>query len=156
VAHLRRQSSIETSADLPLIHVGRIQYGGSKLERYSSVRLLLTVSTLALSIASICTIVSSPVQARWKPEYANSPYREWYSKQTNGRGEICCDESDAAAVYDAYIKNGKWYVPIDGIHHAIEPYQLLDGPNPTGRAVVWYDGWGDIAEIYCFAPGPQS
>ena len=50
-------------------------------------------------------------------------------------------------------RKGKWYVPIDGTHYEIQPNQLLDGPNPTGHAVVWYDGAGDHVTIFCFAPG---
>jgi len=126
------------------------------MERKSSVRQLLAVSTIALSIGSILATIASSAQARWKPEHANSPYRQWFSEQTDGRDAVCCDESDAASVYDAYIKDGKWYVPINGKDFAIGPYQLLDDPNPTGHAVVRYDAIGDDVTIYCFAPGPQS
>ena len=91
--------------------------------------------------------------ARWKPEYDNSPYRSWFEQQHDRKGWSCCERSDAHPAYNAYIKRGRWYVPIDGIHHEVLPHQLLDGPNPTGHAVVWYDGHGDSITIFCFAPG---
>ena len=97
-------------------------------------------------------------QARWKPEYADSPYREWFAQQLNSEGWSCCNLSDAHAVYDAYIKQGKWYVSIDGIVHEIQQDQLLTGPNPTGHAVIWYSATGDFVSIFCFSPfrGPDA
>jgi hypothetical protein len=96
------------------------------------------------------------VQARWKPEYADAPHREWFAQQRNKFGSACCDYADAHAVYDAYIKDGKWHVPIDGTIYEIQPHQLLNGPNPTGHAVIWYFRYYFIQkiDIYCFSPGP--
>jgi hypothetical protein len=93
-------------------------------------------------------------QARSKPEYADSPYREWFARQRSSEGRSCCELSDAHPVYDAYVKEGKWYVPIDGVNHEIRSHQLLSGRNPTGHAVVWYKRAGNYILIYCFAPGP--
>ena len=115
-------------------------------------RRLLLVAVLAL-VGGISMVVAHQVQARWKPEYADAPYREWFAQQHDSDGWSCCDRSDAHAAFDAYIRKGKWYVPIDGTHYEIQPNQLLDGPNPTGHAVVWYDGAGDHVTIFCFAPG---
>jgi hypothetical protein len=108
---------------------------------------LLAATAIAANVAG--------AEARWKPAYADAPYRAWFAQQHDKEGWACCDHSDAHPAYDAYIKQGKWYVPIDGTHHEIQPSQLLDGPNPTGHAVVWYDGAGDHVTIFCFAPGPM-
>lgn len=115
--------------------------------------------TLALAAIALCSGTISSVQpahARWRSEYANSPLRTWYQQQHDKKGWSCCDHSDAHAVYDPYFKRGKWYVPIDGIHHEVLPDQLLDGPNPTGHAVVWYGGAGSHVTIFCFSPGALS
>ena len=110
----------------------------------------------AIALASgILTAAVGPAQARWKPEYANSPNRAWFAQQHDGKGWSCCDHADAHAVYDAYISHGKWYVPVEGVHYEIQPHQLLDGPNPTGHAIIWYDGAGDHVTIFCFSPGPM-
>jgi hypothetical protein len=61
----------------------------------------------------------------------------------------------AHPIYDAYLKQGKWHVVIHGRDYEINPRQLLNGPSPTGHAVVWYDGVGDYVDIFCFAPGPM-
>jgi hypothetical protein len=109
----------------------------------------------ALAVAAgISAAIAQLAQARWKPEYADAPYREWFAQQRDNKGWSCCNRSDAHPAYDAYIQQGKWYVPIDGVHYEIQPHQLLDGPNPTGHAVIWYDGGGDHVTIFCFAPGP--
>ena len=117
-------------------------------------RALQILAALALA-GAVQSGSMGAAQARWKAEYANSPYREWFAQQHDGAGWSCCDRSDAHAVYDAYISQGKWYVPIDGVHYEIQSHQLLDGPNPTGHAVIWYDGAGDHVSIFCFAPGPM-
>ena len=44
--------------------------------------------------------------------------------------------SDAYAVYNAYIKNGKRYVPLAGSVYVLQRYQPLYGINPTGHAVI--------------------
>jgi hypothetical protein len=111
----------------------------------------LCVAVVVLAVAGVV----QQAQAGWKPQYADSPYRGWYEHQRDRRGWSCCARSDAHPVYDAYIKLGKWHVPIHGRDYEINPRQLLDGPNPTGHAVVWYDGVGDYVFIFCFAPGPM-
>jgi hypothetical protein len=116
-------------------------------------RCLYFTAVLALT-ASISAAIVQPAQARWRAKYADAPYQEWFAQQRDREGWSCCDHSDAHAVYDAYIKQGKWYVSINGAQFEIQPDQLLDGPNPTGHAVVWYDGTGDHVTIFCFAPGP--
>jgi hypothetical protein len=112
--------------------------------------IVLAVAALAIGPAGIV----QQAQARWKSDFANAPYATWYAQQHDQEGWSCCDRADAHPVYDAYIKLEKWFVPIGGIYHEIQPNQLLDGPNPTGHAVVWYDGGGDNVTIFCFAPGP--
>jgi hypothetical protein len=116
--------------------------------------LLAVLTSFALVIDGTPGAVVSPVQARWKVEFASSPHATWYMQQFDKDGWSCCDRSDAHPSYDAYTKNGKWFVPIDGTHYEIQGYQMLEGQNPTGHAVVWYDGAGDHVTIFCFAPGP--
>ena len=114
---------------------------------------------LLLQVAATLAISANPAgvpqaQARWKGEFGDAPYSVWYKQQHDREGWSCCDRSDAHAVYDAYIRQGKWYVPIQGTHHEVPSHLVLDGPNPTGHGVVWYDGEGDHVTIFCFAPGP--
>ncbi len=117
----------------------------------------LVVSLTLVALPFLCTPLGTrQAQARWKPEYANSRFSAWYEQQHDKDGWSCCDHGDAHAVFDPVFKHGKWHVRIDGVEYQILPHQLLDGPNPTGHAVVWYDGAGDHATIFCFAPGALS
>jgi hypothetical protein len=113
-----------------------------------------SATMLAAAALAVGGGVLMPAQARWKTEYSNAPYRLWYAQQHDKEGWSCCDRSDAYPVFDAYVKWGTWYVPIEGVDYEVQPHQLLDGPNPTGHAVVCYDGAGDHVTIFCFAPGP--
>jgi hypothetical protein len=123
----------------------------SKFPRLRSVGALVAT---ALVISATPAAHVGQAHARWTPMFRNSPHMAWYAQQHDKEGWSCCERSDAHAVYDAYIKHGKWYVPINGLHHEIQPHQILEGRNPTGHAVVWYDGQGDHVTIFCFAPGP--
>jgi hypothetical protein len=116
--------------------------------------LMAVLAVSALAAVGNLGPVAPPAEARWKPAYADAPHREWFAQQHDEEGWSCCDRSDAHPAYDAYIMRGKWYVPIDGTPRQIQPHQILEGPNPTGHAVVWYDGAGDHVTIFCFAPGP--
>jgi len=112
---------------------------------------------IAIALAFVTNMLPSifpTAQARWVSKYADAPYRGWFAQQRDGDGWSCCDLSDAHPIYDAYIKDRKWHVLIDGIHYEIQPQQLLKGPNPTGHAIIWYGGSGDHVTIFCFAPGP--
>jgi hypothetical protein len=97
--------------------------------------LCLAIAVLPIGGAGIV----QQAQARWKSQYANAPYAEWYKRQRDHVGWSCCDLSDAHPVYDAYIKRGKWHVPIHGRDYEINPRQLLDGPNPTGHVAKGED-----------------
>jgi hypothetical protein len=123
--------------------------------RLSTWMVAASAMTMTVTGLSLCS-GARQAHARWKPEFANAPYRAWYEQQHDREGWSCCDHADAHDVYSSYFRDGKWYVPIDGIDHEVLPHQLLDGANPTGHAVVWYDGAGDHITIFCFAPGTLS
>jgi hypothetical protein len=76
------------------------------------VRLCLAVTVLAFGGDPAGVVQQA--HGRWKPEYADAPYREWYQQQHDKIGWTCCELSDAHPVYDAYIKHGNWHVPIRG------------------------------------------
>jgi hypothetical protein len=114
----------------------------------------LTITVLA--VGGYPTGVVQQARARWKPQYTDSRYAEWFQQQRKKQGLSCCDRGNAHPVYDTYIKQGKWHVPIRGRDYEIEPHQFLNGPNPTGHAVVWYDRAGIYVLIYCFAPKPMN
>ena len=109
-----------------------------------------------IAAGTLVALAATSADAGWKPEYGYSPYNQWYGQQHDRNGWYCCEYGDAHPAHNAYLREGKWYVPIDGFDREIPPESVIEGPNPTGHGVVWYSGRGDHVTIFCFAPGPLS
>ncbi len=95
----------------------------------------------------------------------NSPVHQWFERQAGANGVSCCSMADGHLLED-----GDWRMKQDGsgyevrlvsTWHEVPKQALIDprkDPNPTGHAVVWYEGRWDIAGafnpiIHCFLPG---
>lgn len=88
---------------------------------------------------------------------APGPMAHWYASQHNKNGQFCCSEADGHDFYGAYTTNpdGSVEFDVNGVHHKLPAYMILDGPNPTGHAVWWYGvDWNHNLVSYCFALGP--
>ncbi len=85
------------------------------------------------------------IQIKWQGQ-SDEAQAAWFAAQHNKHGEWCCDKSDGHWYDDALNPDGS--VTLAG-GHKLEPYKVLDNPNPTGRAVYWHTTDTD----YCFAPG---
>lgn len=93
------------------------------------------------------------------PDY-ESPEHPWISHQHNVSGQWCCDISDGYLLEDSeWRSSGAAYeVLIKGHWTEIPSWALRDpagGPNPTGKAIVWYTDNEFGVRIYCFAPGSE-
>jgi len=93
------------------------------------------------------------------PPDADPALHAWFDRQRNVRGILCCSIADGHILSDEeWRTNGASYeVFILGQWRQIQASQLRDpagGPNPTGRAIVWYMV-RDRVVIYCFAPGTE-
>jgi hypothetical protein len=93
---------------------------------------------------------------------------KWFARQTNMRNGSCCGEGDGHRLADnqwRIVGTGTamhYDVQIDNRWYPIEDWQarkqLVEDPNPTGVAIVWYsynrfEGGDGGVQIYCFAPG---
>lgn len=88
-------------------------------------------------------------------------YADWFKKQHNQAGFVCCDGSDAH-----YLGSDEWTsirgyyrVRINGVWFDIEDRQMLrpdGGPNPTGQAILWYQPVEFGVSIRCFTPQYES
>jgi|SRR5215469_10503586 len=70
-------------------------------------------------------------------------HTDWFLKQHNQSGFVCCDGSDAHYLGPGEWTslNGNYRVRIRGVWFDIEDAQMLHpdgGPNPTGQAILWY------------------
>jgi hypothetical protein len=100
-------------------------------------------------IATIVLITGADVQAKWKPQYAQSPNATWFEEQQDCKGKSCCGQADGDPYYDGYDQNADGSVTL-GNGTKIESCQVLKGPNPKGHAIWWHSG----DRTYCFSPGP--
>jgi|SoiMethySBSTD1v2_1073268.scaffolds.fasta_scaffold34508_8 hypothetical protein len=96
----------------------------------------------------LALLIASPAHARWKPQYASSPYAAWYESQRGCGGGKCCNKADAEAYYGNWSFNADGSVTLDN-GAKIASCSVLRGPNPTGHAVWWHNG----PVSFCFAPG---
>ena len=110
-------------------------------------------------IVVLCLIAAWAVHAA-PPPGPLGPRHAWFAAQHSVSGAWCCNVADGHLLADDdWREDADHYeVRIDGAWHIIPATAIRDprgGPNPTGRAIVWYAGSGDLIAIYCFAPGFQ-
>jgi hypothetical protein len=78
------------------------------------------------------------------------------------RGASCCDLSHAHFVEDEDWRNGgaHYQVRIKDRWHNVQDWQMLQPstPNPTGKAILWYNeiGGGGNFLIFCFTPSHET
>ena len=85
---------------------------------------------------------------------------DWFVGQKNVRGASCCDVSHAHFVKDEDWRNGgkHYQVRIKDRWHDVEDWQMLQPstPNPTGKAILWYNDIGGTFLIFCFTPSHET
>jgi hypothetical protein len=88
-------------------------------------------------------------------------YTDWFQKQRNQSGYVCCDGSDAHYLGpdDWTSAKGNYRVRIKGMWFDVDDSQMLrpdGGPNPTGKAILWYHLNEFGFSIRCFTPQYDS
>jgi len=84
---------------------------------------------------------------------------DWFVAQKNIRGASCCDLSHAHFVKDEDWRTASkhYQVRIRDRWHDVQDWQMLQPatPNPTGKAILWYNEIGENFLIYCFTPSQE-
>src|ERR1700677_1157124 len=90
-------------------------------------------------VVALFAYSQAKAQEQYPGQYANAPHHKWYESQRNKAGSSCCLEADAHDYFGDYAINsdGSVLLKSGAIPYRIEPYKVLDGPNPTGHAVWW-------------------
>jgi len=91
-------------------------------------------------------------------QFSNVPreVREWFEHMRSPTGVLCCSFADGHRTgYD--IRQGQYWVPIEGEWYPIPPEVVIMTANPVGEAVVWYVLSYDTSSsrkyrILCFVP----
>jgi hypothetical protein len=117
----------------------------------------------SLRIAALmCCAVGTTAAAMDRGQFNNVPpaIREWFENMRSPKGTLCCSYADGHRTgYD--IRQGQYWVPIDGQWFPVPPEAVIKTENPVGEAIVWYSQNGAEAgdlprnewyRIICFVP----
>jgi hypothetical protein len=106
--------------------------------------------------------VSATAAAMDRGQFKNVPpeIREWFENMRSPKGIMCCSYADGHRTgYD--IRQGQYWVPIEGEWYPVPPEAVIKTENPVGEAIVWYlphgAAEGDFRrseryKIICFVP----
>ena len=105
--------------------------------------------------------VGATAAAMDRGQFQNVPpeIREWFENMRSPKGIACCSYADGHRTgYD--IRQGQYWVPIDGDWCPVPPEAVIKTENPVGEAIVWYlwqspDSGLPHSELYkiiCFVP----
>jgi hypothetical protein len=117
---------------------------------------------LAIRSAIVIAFVSSLILTfTVRAHDPSHQYTDWFKKQRNQGGYVCCDGSDAHYLgSDEWTRlKGNYRVRIRGIWFDVEDSQMLrpdGGSNPTGNAILWYNQTEFGFNIRCFTPQYES
>lgn len=108
----------------------------------------------------ILALLAVPALAAPPPGTVDGPIHQWFERQHNIQGLWCCNLADGLVLdSEDWRSTGAHYeVRIDDAWITIADSQLRDpngGPNPVGKAVVWFTANEHGLRVYCFAPGPE-
>src|SRR5215470_11970483 len=113
-------------------------------------------------IASLvfCAVSATAAIAMDRGQFANVPLevREWFEHLRSPKGEPCCSYADGHRTgYD--MRQGQYWVPIEGDWYPVPPEAIIKTANPVGEAIVWYlplynegTSTGPKYRILCFVP----
>ena len=110
-----------------------------------------------------CAVSVTAATAMDRGQFANVPLelREWFEHLQSPNGVPCCSYADGHRTgYD--MRQGQFWVPIEGEWYPIPPEAVIKTANPVGEAIVWYQlqsadeypGMSSAAKyrILCFIP----
>ena len=108
-----------------------------------------------------CAVSATAAIAMDRGQFANVPLdvREWFEHLRSPNGVPCCSYADGHRTgYD--MRQGQYWVPIEGEWYPIPPEAVIKTANPVGEAIVWYlsqyndegTSTGPKYRILCFIP----
>jgi len=117
-------------------------------------------ATLLIATLMFCAASATGV-AMDRGQFNNVPpeIRERFENMRSPYGIMCCSYADGHRTgYD--IRQGQYWVPIEGEWYPVPPDAVIKTENPVGEAIVWYLHKGPEAElprsdwykVICFVP----
>jgi hypothetical protein len=137
-------------------HLQRVYALSASALRNCKARPLIT--SLAFSAVS-----ATATTAMDRGQFANVPLevREWFEHLRSPSGVLCCSYADGHRTgYD--MRQGQFWVPIEGEWYPVPPETVVKTANPVGEAIVWYQNLSEYNDgvastdskyrILCFVP----
>jgi hypothetical protein len=116
--------------------------------------------SLRITTLMFCAFSATAAAAMDRGQFKNVPpeIREWFENMRSPNGISCCSYADGHRTgYD--IRQGQYWVPIEGEWYPVPPEAVIKTENPVGEAIVWYQGAPerdlprrDWYRIICFVP----
>ncbi len=119
---------------------------------------ILVVLIMVLGLTAVAAAMDREEFNSVKPEV-----RQWFQNMRSPKGRVCCSEADGHRTqYD--MRQGQYWVPIEGKWYPVPPDAVIKTANPMGEAIVWYQSQfgpeGTIRDvprsewykIFCFVP----
>jgi hypothetical protein len=100
---------------------------------------LLIYKAKPLIATLIFCVASATAAAMDRGQFKNVPpeIREWFENMRSPKGIMCCSYADGHRTrYD--IRQGQYWVPIEGEWYPVPPEAVIKAENPVGEAIVWY------------------
>jgi hypothetical protein len=95
--------------------------------------------SLRIATLMFCAVSATAAAAMDRGQFKNvpPPIREWFENMRSPNGISCCSYADGHRTgYD--IRQGQYWVPIDGDWYPVPPEAEIKTENPVGEAIVWY------------------
>jgi hypothetical protein len=105
----------------------------------SSLEIHVPQAFAADGCAMFCAFSAATAAAMDRGQFQNVPpeIREWFENMRSPKGIMCCSYADGHRTgYD--IRQGQYWVPIDGDWYPVPPEAVIKTENPVGEAIVWY------------------
>jgi hypothetical protein len=112
---------------------------------------------------AFCAVSATAAAAIDRGQFANVPLevREWFEHLRSPNGVLCCSYADGHRTgYD--MRQGQYWVPIEGEWYPIPSEAVIKTANPVGEAIVWYQNLSEYNDgvvstdskyrILCFVP----
>jgi hypothetical protein len=99
------------------------------------------LSRPVITSLAFCAVSVTAATAMDRGQFANVPLevREWFEHLRSPSGLSCCSYADGHRTgYD--MRQGQYWVPIEGEWYPVPPEAAIKTENPVGEAIVCYRG----------------
>ena len=95
--------------------------------------------SLRMAALMVCAFSAATTAAMDRGQFQNVPpeIRYWFENMRTPKGIACCSYADGHRTgYD--IRQGQYWVPIEGEWYPVPPEAVIKTENLVGEAIVWY------------------